>query len=156
MRIRVQAEDFDPGIEIDRLCNISGNSDDDSLAAGQPVGGVATFVGVVRGGDVRRMHLEHYPGMTERQLACIAEEAMKRWSLSDLTVIHRIGSLAVGERIVFVGTAAAGRAAAFAACEFIIDWLKTRAPIWKREVTDSGERWVTPREGDEVRADRWK
>jgi len=160
MLIRIQAEDFDPGLEIDRLCGVTGDTastgNDNAPAAGHPVGAVATFVGVVRGGDVQRLHLEHYPGMTERHLASIADQGMKRWSLRDLTIIHRVGSLAVGERIVFVGTAAAGRADAFAACEFIVDWLKTRAPLWKREETESGERWVMPRADDEARAERWK
>ncbi len=143
MLVRVQAEDFDPGSEIARL------------GASADVGAVANFIGLVRGGDVLALHLEHYPGMTERQLESIAAEGLRRWDLSDVTIIHRVGRLAPGDRIVFVGTASPHRAAAFAACEFLVDWLKTQAPFWKLEETLSGERWVEARDDDQRRAEKW-
>ncbi len=123
------------------------------------VGGIATFVGVVRdahGGEpVIAMTLEHYPGMTERQLAAIEGEARRRWPLHDSLVVHRIGRMLPGEAVVLVATASAHRAAALDACAFLIDWLKTRAPFWKLEETPTGERWVEARETDESAAARW-
>lgn len=147
MTVRVQEADFDPGAAIA------------ALAAGrQDIGGIATFVGLVRGGpgDVAAMTLEHYPGMTERQLAAIEDEARRRFAVDDVLIIHRFGRLLPGDRIVFVGVAAAHRAAAFAACEFLIDWLKTRAPFWKREEGPAGEHWVAAKDDDEARTGRWK
>jgi molybdopterin synthase catalytic subunit len=149
MKILVQETDFDPGAEIA------------ALHAGQPkVGAVASFVGLVRdineGDAVSTLTLEHYPAMTEKSLRGIVDEAMQRWSLLDVTVIHRVGRLNPLERIVFVGVASSHRGEAFAACEFIMDYLKTRAPFWKKEGTPQGERWVEARSSDDHAADRWK
>lgn len=148
--IRVQAEDFDPGAELARFAAGNGR-----------VGGVCLFLGLVRdlvvaGGDgVSAMTLEYYPGMTEKQLAAIEAEARRRWPLEDVLVIHRHGRLAAGERIVLVATAAAHRAAAFEACQFLMDWLKTKAPFWKVEHTAAGDRWVAAQDADDVLAARW-
>jgi len=141
MRISVQRQDFDAGAEIRRL------SGDGS------VGAIASFVGLVR--DVP-MTLEHYAGMTEREIAKIAQEAAERWSVIDVTVIHRFGELQPADQIVLVVVAAGHRGEAFAACEFIMDYLKTRAPFWKREDTPAGARWVEARESDEEAARGWK
>ena len=148
MKILVQESDFDPGAEIA------------ALHAGQPrVGAVASFVGLVRdlneGGNVSTLTLEHYPAMTEKSLRAIVDEAMRRWELLDVSVLHRIGRLRPQDRIVFVGVAAMHRGAAFAACEFIMDYLKTRAPFWKKEGTPAGERWVEARTSDDDAAERW-
>jgi len=146
MRLSVAPDDFDPGAEIE------------ALSAGQSSSGaIASFVGLVRGASdgVHAMTLEHYPGMTEKQIAALIEDAGRRWTLDAVTVIHRVGRLEPGERIVFVGVAGRHRAEAFAACEFLIDWLKTRAPFWKLEETAEGERWVATRPEDDERAGRW-
>jgi molybdopterin synthase catalytic subunit len=147
--IRVQEEPFDVGAELARFGQ--GRTD---------IGGIATFVGLVRdehGGErVDAMTLEHYPGMTERQLALIEAEARARWPLLDSLVIHRVGRMLPGEPIVLVATASAHRAAALDACAFLIDWLKTRAPFWKLEETPEGERWVEARESDDAAAARWE
>jgi molybdopterin synthase catalytic subunit len=148
MKIQVQESDFDPGAEIA------------ALHAGQPkVGAVASFVGLVRdlneGDSVASLTLEHYPAMTEKSLRAIVDEAMGRWQLLDVTVIHRVGRLQPLERIVFVGVASLHRGEAFAACEFIMDYLKTRAPFWKKEGTPEGERWVEARQSDDDAAGRW-
>jgi molybdopterin synthase catalytic subunit len=144
--IRVQSEDFDPGVEIGRL-----QRDD--------AGAIVSFVGVVRGEShgekLASMTLEHFPGMTERELGRIADEARARWSLSGVVVVHRVGELKPGERIVLVVTAAAHRRAAFEAAEFLMDYLKTRAPFWKRELRASGEHWVEARGSDDEAAARW-
>jgi molybdopterin synthase catalytic subunit len=146
--VRVQAEPFEPGAELARFAR--GRTD---------VGGVASFVGLVRnehGGEaVTAMTLEHYPGMTERELAAIEAEARRRWPLQDSLVVHRFGRMLPGEPIVLVATASAHRHAALEACAFLIDWLKTRAPFWKQEETPSGTRWVEARAGDEAAAARW-
>ncbi|MEO5693126.1 MAG: molybdopterin synthase catalytic subunit MoaE [Usitatibacter sp.] len=148
-RVRVQQEDFDVGRELDALAR--GNND---------VGGLASFVGLVRdandGSNVSGMTLEHYPGMTERALEDICAQADARWKLLGLVVIHRFGSLVPGDRIVLVGVASAHRADAFEACEFIMDFLKTRAPFWKREDTATGSRWVEAKASDDEAAGRWK
>ena|SRR5687767_5430582 len=147
--IRVQEEDFDTGRELDAL--MRGRAD---------VGALASFVGLVRdlneGDTVRGLTLEHYPGMTERALEDICREAHARWDILDTLVIHRVGALAPGDRIVLVGVSSAHRGEAFQACEFIMDYLKTRAPFWKKEATARGERWVEARESDEAAAQRWK
>lgn len=147
--IRVQTEDFDPGVEIARLHQ--GRAD---------IGAVVSFTGLVRGEShgekLESMTLEHFPGMTERELARIADEARMRWSLNAVSIIHRVGELKPGERIVLVVTAAAHRAAAFEAAEFLMDYLKTRAPFWKRELRASGEYWVEARESDDTAAERWR
>ncbi|MDX6751663.1 molybdenum cofactor biosynthesis protein MoaE [Geminicoccaceae bacterium 1502E] len=149
MMIRVQAERFEPGAELA------------AFAKGrQDVGGIATFVGLVREdkehGRVRAMTLEHYPGMTERKLEEIALEANRRWPLLDLLVIHRHGRMEPGEPIVLVAVASSHREDAFAACSFLMDWLKTKAPFWKLEETDEGERWVDARASDDAAAARWQ
>lgn len=147
--IRVQAEPFDPGAELARFGQ--GRAD---------IGAVATFLGLVRdthaGERIVAMTLEHYPGMTERQLEAIEAEAHARWPLDDCLVIHRYGRMLPGEPIVLVATASAHRHAALESCAFLIDWLKTKAPFWKLEETESGEaRWVEARESDEEAAARW-
>ena len=119
-------------------------------------GAVATFTGVVRGQDgVTALELEHYPGMTEAALAGLAEAATGRWMLLGVTLVHRIGRLAVGERVVFIGTAASHRREALDACAFLIDRLKTDAPFWKREWRGEDAHWVEPRATDREAADRW-
>lgn len=151
--IRVQREDFDPGAEMAAFC-----------AGDTSVGAVASFLGLVRadkasegaeGAAVAAMTLEHYPGMTERQLEAIEQEARRRWPLTDVLVIHRHGRLEPGERIVLVLTASAHRQAAFDACAFLMDWLKTKAPFWKREETAAGARWVDAKASDDAAAERW-
>ena len=141
MTVRVQREDFDLGAEAA------------ALEAG--AGAVVTFTGIVRGGDVAAMTLEHYPGMTEAALAEIEAEAHTRWPLSGVTIVHRVGRLLPGERIMMVAAASAHRQAAFEAAEFLMDYLKTRAPFWKKEETGAGARWVDAREADESAARRW-
>jgi molybdopterin synthase catalytic subunit len=141
MKISVQREDFDAGKEIRALC-------------GDPkVGAVASFVGLVR--DVP-MTLEHYAGMTEREIAKIVKEAQARWKVMDAIVIHRYGELKPTDQIVLVAVASAHRGDAFAACEFIMDYLKTRAPFWKKEHRPEGERWVDARSSDDEAAERWQ
>ena len=149
MTVRVQHEDFNIGVEIARL-----------RANNPKVGAVACFIGVVRdlndGTAVGSITLEHYPGMTEKSLASIAEQARARWSLLDVLVIHRVGTLAPTDQIVLVATASSHRGDAFAACEFVMDYLKTDAPFWKKESTDTGVRWVDARDSDADARDRWK
>ena len=146
--IRVQSQDFDVGAELARL---TGDDHD--------VGGVVAFVGLVRdmaGGEaIGAMTLEHYPGMTEKMLQAIEAEARGRWPLKASLIIHRTGRLEPGERIVLVATASAHRQAAFDACQFLIDWLKTKAPFWKREETGSGAHWVDAGAGDDDATARW-
>ena len=141
MKISVQREDFDAGREIQLL-----------VGDGK-VGAIASFVGLVR--DVA-MTLEHYAGMTEREIGKIAEEAKQRWRVMDLTVIHRYGELQPTDRIVLVVVASAHRGDAFAACEFIMDYLKTRAPFWKKEHRRDGAAWVEAKSSDDAAAERWK
>jgi molybdopterin synthase catalytic subunit len=120
-------------------------------------GAVASFVGLVRkDGEVSAMTLEHYPGMTEQALAEIVATARGRWQLRGVRVVHRVGRLLPGARIVFVGVASSHRGDAFSACEFIMDYLKTRAPFWKKEETPAGGRWVDARETDELAVRRWQ
>ncbi len=148
MPVRVQAADFDVNAEIDALRRGKLN-----------VGAVAAFIGLVRdlneGDNVSTMALEHYPGMTEKSIQEIVDEASRRWSLIDVTVVHRIGELKPSDRIVLVAVASSHRGEAFAACEFIMDYLKTRAPFWKKERTPQGPRWVEARETDDRAAERW-
>lgn len=148
MEISVQPDDFDTGAEIAAL-----SAGDDGAGA------VASFVGLVRadnsGGGVTAMTLEHYPGMTEAALADIVSQAKQRWELRRVRVIHRIGRLLPGDRIVFVSVSSGHRGDAFAACEFIMDYLKTQAPFWKKEETPSGGRWVDARESDDRAVRRW-
>ena len=149
MPVRVQSEDFDAGAEIARL------------RRGDPkVGAVAAFIGVARdvndGAAVATLSLEHYPGMTEKALEGIVAEARTRWRLIDALVIHRVGELKPTDQIVLVAVTSAHRGDAFAACEFIMDYLKTRAPLWKKEATTEGERWVEARTDDDDAAARWQ
>jgi len=141
VKIFVQREDFDLSLETK------------NLSRGEGVGAVASFVGIVR--DVR-MTLEHYPGMTENALRKIAEEAARRWKVMDCTVIHRYGELAPHDQIVLVAVASAHRGDAFAACEFIMDYLKTQAPFWKKEHRPEGAAWVEARASDDDAAGRWE
>ena len=147
--VRVERDDFDAGREIARL------------RAGNPrIGAIASFIGVVRdsneGDAVAELTLEHYPGMTEKALAKIVAEARDRWDVMDTLVIHRIGAMKPTDQIVLVVVTGAHRGEAFAACEFLIDYLKTRAPFWKKERTPEGERWVEARASDDVAAARWR
>ena len=146
--IRVQTEDFDIGAEIGKMT--AGNSE---------IGGLASFVGLVRdyAGDekISSMTLEHYPGMTEKQLSRLEAEARERWDLEDVLIIHRYGTLNPGDRIVLVVTASAHREASLESCQFLIDWLKTKAPFWKLEDRESGAQWVESRSEDSVAADKW-
>ena len=148
MSVRVQREDFDVGAEIAAVGKRGGD-----------VGGIASFVGVVRGGEgadaISAMTLEHYPGMTEKELMRIEAEACARWPISASLVVHRYGRLEPGDNIVLVVTASRHRQAAFEACEFLIDWLKTKAPFWKSEETVGGARWVAAKEDDDTAAARW-
>jgi molybdopterin synthase catalytic subunit len=146
--IRVQHEDFDAGAEINRM-----------RLARPDTGAVAAFVGQVRdlneGDAVSGMTLEHYPGMTEKALEGIVEQAKNRWDIFDALVIHRIGALKPLDQIVLVVVSGAHRGEAFAACEFIMDYLKTEAPFWKKEQTGRGERWVEARDSDDTAKQRW-
>lgn len=148
MTVRVQEADFDIGAELAAL-----------TAGNHRIGGLGVFVGLVRdvaGGDaVAGMTLEHYPGMTERQLEAIEVEARARWPLQASLIVHRVGRLEPGDNIVLVACASAHRQAALDATAFLIDWLKTRAPFWKLEETGDGERWVDARESDDAAAARW-
>jgi len=147
-RVSVQAEDFDVGAELELI-----------RAHSPQTGAIATFVGVVRDvNDARKvgsMYLEHYPGMTDRAIEQIIEEARGRWELHGVTVIHRVGNLRPTDQIVFVAVGSGHRGEAFAACEFIMDFLKTRAPFWKREATNEGDQWVQSRTSDQAAAERW-
>jgi molybdopterin synthase catalytic subunit len=148
MGVRVQTEDFDVAREIALL-----------RGSDARVGAVASFIGLVRdendAATVRTLTLEHYPGMTEKALDSIVDEARRRWSICDAVVIHRVGELAPTDQIVLVAVSSAHRGDAFAACEFIIDYLKTQAPFWKKELTPDGERWVEARASDDEAAARW-
>lgn len=148
MTVRVQAEDFDPGAEITHM-----------RLARSDTGAVAAFVGQVRdlndGDQVATMTLEHYPGMTEKSLEAIIARAKSRWDIFDALVIHRIGTLRPLDQIVLVVVSGAHRGEAFAACEFIMDYLKTEAPFWKKEQTSNGDRWVDARSSDDEAKQRW-
>jgi molybdopterin synthase catalytic subunit len=149
MTVRIQTADFDAGAETLEL------------RRGNPkIGAIASFVGLVRdvndGESVKGMTLEHYPGMTEKALENIVSEAQSRWDVLDALVIHRVGPLLPTDQIVLVVVSSAHRGEAFAACEFIMDYLKTRAPFWKKEQTAQGARWVEARESDDRSAERWE
>lgn len=149
MAVHIQHEDFDAGAEIARL------------RAGDPrIGAVACFVGVARdrndGSDVSTLTLEHYPGMTEGAIEAIVDQARARWQVIEILVIHRIGELKPLDQIVLVVATSSHRGDAFAACEFVMDYLKTEAPFWKKEVTPDGSRWVDARESDEAAKRRWE
>lgn len=145
MRVRVQAEPFDPGAELS------------GFGAQPKVGAVVSFTGIVRDdtGTLQHMTIEHYPGMTEKAISAIAAEAATRWNLLDCLVIHRYGDLAPGSQIMMVATAAPHRTDAFAAAEFLMDYLKSRAPFWKQEVTSEGTDWVAAKDADEDALKRW-
>ena len=149
MSVRVQTEDFDIGAEVAAL-----------RRANPKIGAVATFVGVVGdvndGGAVQELTLEHYPGMTERSIEDIITQARGRWNIYDALVVHRVGTLKPTDQVVLVVVTSGHRGDAFAACEFIMDYLKTRAPFWKKEKTPSGERWVDARVSDDIAAERWR
>ena len=144
----MQTADFDVGAEIARL-----------RAGNAKIGAVASFIGVVRdindGDQVAGMTLEHYPGMTERSIETIIAQARQRWSIYDALVIHRVGRLAPLDQIVLVIVTSAHRGDAFAACEFLMDYLKTRAPFWKKEEIPGASRWVDARASDDAQAARW-
>lgn len=146
MLVRVQAEPFDAGAELNGFAQ--GRRD---------VGAVVSFTGVVRDteGDLQEMLIEHYPGMTQSAITKIADEAVTRWDLADVLVIHRYGPLKPGMPIMMVATAAAHRAAAFEAADFLMDYLKSRAPFWKKEVTAKGATWVAAKDADEDALKRW-
>ena len=148
MTVRVPPGDFDVGVEMA------------AMRRGNPkIGAIASFVGVVRdlneGADVAEMTLEHYPGMTEKALEKMVAEARARWDIYDALVVHRVGTLKPSDQIVLVVVASAHRGQAFQACEFLMDYLKTRAPFWKKEKTPDGVRWVDARTADDAAADRW-
>ncbi len=147
-RILVQESPFDVGQEYESL-----------RRASLQVGAIVTFVGTVRDINedetVTALHLEHYPGMTEKELGKIVDEAAERWNILEATVIHRVGDLAPGDEIVFVGVASRHRGDAFHSSEFIMDYLKTRATFWKKEKTTQGDRWLDMRDSDRVAADNW-
>jgi len=149
MSVRVQTEDFDAGAEIDKL-----------RLARADIGAIAAFIGQVRdlndGADVSTMTLEHYPGMTEKSLEAIVGQAKNRWDIYDALIVHRIGELKPTDQIVLVVVSGAHRKEAFSACEFIMDYLKTEAPFWKKERTPAGERWVEAKSTDDDARDRWK
>lgn len=145
MRIAVQSEAFDPGEELRAFSQ--GHRDQ---------GAIVTFTGLVRGdGGIATMEIEHYPGMTERAINQIAEQAQTRWSLGDVLVIHRHGQLVPGDTIMMVATAAPHRVDAFEAAEFLMDYLKSRAPFWKKEIGPDGDAWVTAKDDDETALTRW-
>jgi molybdopterin synthase catalytic subunit len=149
MTVRIQTGDFDTGAEIA------------AMRRGNPaIGAIASFVGVVRdvneGDSVSRMTLEHYPGMTEKSIDEIVQQARGRWNVIDALVVHRVGVLKPTDQIVLVIVASSHRGDAFAACEFIMDYLKTRAPFWKKEQTADGARWVDARASDDIAAERWR
>ena len=152
--VRVQAGSFDPGAELNAF-----------LSAAPGAGGIAVFVGQMRdfrgedragGIPISSMTLEHYPGMAERELASLVEEASRRWRLDGVSIVHRTGELQPSDPIVFVAAAAAHRAEALDACAFLIDWLKTKAPFWKKETSAAGEQWVDAAGADDARAVRWE
>ncbi len=148
MIIRIQPADFDVA-EVNREL-MAGRSD---------VGAIASFIGLVRdlaGDPLQQMTLEHYPGMTESALAGIVEKAQQRWEIADLAIIHRVGALKPADQIVLVSVLSAHRGDAFSACQFIMDYLKTEAPFWKKEVSEQGERWVDSRASDDLARKKWE
>jgi len=148
MTVRVQTEDFDAGFEISQL-----------RKARKDIGAVVSFIGLVRdlndGDAVSQLTLEHYPGMTEKSLASIINQAKARWNIMDALIVHRVGTLQPGDQIVLVVTGGAHRGEVFAACEFIMDYLKTEAPFWKKEATQQGEHWVEAKSTDDEARERW-
>jgi molybdopterin synthase catalytic subunit len=155
MAIRVQTDDFDLAQELISM-RLAGQAENDRKS----VGAVVSFIGLVRdindGDTVNALTLEHYPEMTEKSLQAIEFEAKKRWDIVDSLIIHRVGRLQPQDQIVLVAVTSAHRGEAFHACEFIMDYLKTSAPFWKKEVTDQGERWVEAKLTDDVAKARWQ
>lgn len=147
MPVRVQADSFDAGAELNTF-----------TAGTEGAGAIVSFTGIVRdvAGGLRHMMIEHYPGMTEAAIAAIVAQAQDRWAVSDALVIHRHGILPPGAPIMMVATAAPHRADAFAAADFLMDYLKSRAPFWKQEVTATGAAWVAAQDADEAALDRWR
>ena len=145
MTIRVQEESFDPGAELNAFSDLKGRA-----------GAVVSFSGVVRGEDLDALELEHYPNMTEKALGEIRDEAHKRWELVDSMIIHRYGRMALGEPIMMVAVASAHRKEAFEAASFLMDFLKSRAPFWKKEIQDGEGQWVDAREEDETALKNWQ
>ena len=144
--IRIQHEDFDPGVEIAAISSGEAN-----------IGAIASFIGVVRSDDgLAAMTLDHYPGMCEKEIAAHISQAKKRWPILAVRIVHRVGRLTPGERIVFVGVASSHRGAAFEAAEFLMDYLKTRAPFWKLEERGTGSTWVDARQADDESVKRWR
>lgn len=148
MTVRVQTEDFDAGWEISQL-----------RKARKDIGAVVSFIGLVRdineGDAVSQLTLEHYPGMTEKSLQAIINQAKARWNIIDVLIIHRVGTLQPCDQIVLVAVSGCHRAEAFSACEFVMDFLKTDAPFWKKEVTPHGEHWVEAKDSDDDAKQRW-
>lgn len=148
MTVRVQVEDFDAGAEVQAL-----------RLARPDIGAVVSFIGQVRdindGSSVSAMHLEHYPGMTEKSLEAITQQAKLRWDIVEVLVIHRVGDLNPSDQIVMVAVSSAHRKEAFMACEFVMDYLKTEAPFWKKEQTTAGARWVEAKATDDAAKERW-
>ena len=146
MRLTIQEAGFDPGFEANDFAAKAGGA-----------GAIVTFTGLVRGGgnSPEGMMIEHYPGMTEKAISAIMEQAQKRWNLIDILVIHRFGKLAVGEPIMMVATAGIHRSEAFLAADFLMDYLKSRAPFWKKEIGPEGAEWVASKEEDEAALKRW-
>lgn len=148
MAVRIQFEDFDVAAEMDKV-----------RRANPQTGAVVSFLGQVRdlnqGSEISSMFLEHYPGMTEKSLESLIKSARERWNIHEVTIIHRVGNLSPLDQIVLVVVASMHREDAFRACEFIMDFLKTEAPFWKREVTPSGERWVEAKQSDEIAKQKW-
>ena len=149
MPVRVQHEDFDVGVEIAAM-----------RSSNPSIGAVASFIGIVRdsneGAAVGSITLEHYPGMTEKSLGKICEQAKARWTLDDVLIVHRVGTLAPSDQIVLVVTTSSHRGDAFSACQFVMDYLKTEAPFWKKEGTEEGMRWVDARDSDAQAREKWK
>lgn len=148
MTVRLQTDDFDAGFEIDQI-----------RKACKHVGAVVSFVGQVRdineGDEVSHLTLEHYPGMTEKSLEAIVKQAKARWNIIDMLIIHRVGTLQPCDQIVMVAVSGGHRGEAFSACEFVMDYLKTEAPFWKKEATASGERWLEAKSSDDDARERW-
>ncbi len=148
MTVRIQTQDFDIGFEVNQLRN-----------ARKDIGAVVSFIGQVRdlneGDTVSQLTLEHYPGMTEKALEAIVSQAHSRWDIFDALAIHRVGTLQPTDQIVLVAVSSAHRGEAFKACEFIMDYLKTEAPFWKKEVTNQGERWIDAKLADDDARERW-
>ena len=149
MSVRVQTEDFDVGQELTSM-----------RLSGQSVGAVVSFIGQVRdlndGNEIQTLTLEHYPGMTEKALEAIENEAKARWNVLESRIIHRVGTLKPQDQIVLVAVSSAHRGDAFSACEFIMDFLKSQAPFWKKEATNQGERWVEAKLSDDAAQSRWQ